>query len=77
MMTWIESATGTTELFGEGRRDPGVLARKEDAEEVARLVCFVLGSESGFVSGIVLPVDGCWICSDLPTSALACYCKGW
>ncbi|KAI1089020.1 putative short chain dehydrogenase/ reductase [Rostrohypoxylon terebratum] len=62
MITQIETTAGTTELFGEGRGDPGALARKGDAEEVARLICFLLGSESSFVNGTVIPVDGGWMC---------------
>lgn len=59
-MTQIESTAGTTELFGKGY--PGALARKGEAEEAARVVCFLLSSESSFVSGTVIPIDGGWIC---------------
>lgn len=60
MISGIEKAKGTTKLFGSG--DPGALARKGDADEVANVVCYLLGSESSFVNGAVFPIDGEWIC---------------
>jgi NAD(P)-dependent dehydrogenase (short-subunit alcohol dehydrogenase family) len=60
MISQIEAAAGTTELFGAG--DPGALARKGDAEEVAAVVVFLLSDQSSFVNGVVLPVDGGWMC---------------
>jgi len=60
MIKQIEEAKGSTELFGAG--DPGALARKGDAEEVAKLIAFLLSPESGFVNGVVVPIDGGWIC---------------
>ncbi|KAI0474230.1 putative short chain dehydrogenase/ reductase [Xylaria cf. heliscus] len=60
MMDRIESVEATTELFGQGY--PGALARKGDAEEVARLICFLLSSESSFINGTVIPIDGAWMC---------------
>lgn len=60
MIEEIERTMGTTELFG--KTDPGALARKGTAEEVAQLVCFLLGDESSFVNGMVYGIDGGWIC---------------
>ncbi|KAL8645851.1 MAG: hypothetical protein Q9210_006481 [Variospora velana] len=59
MIKQIEEAKGSAELFGAG--DPGALARKGDAEEVARLIGFLLSPESSFVNGAVVPIDGGWI----------------
>ncbi|KAI9164131.1 Short-chain dehydrogenase/reductase aba4 [Paramyrothecium foliicola] len=60
MIQQIEEAKGSTELFGSG--DPGALARKGDATEVAELIIFLLGPQSGFVNGVVVPVEGGWLC---------------
>ncbi|ORY03475.1 hypothetical protein BCR34DRAFT_573492 [Clohesyomyces aquaticus] len=60
MISQIEAAVGTTELFGKG--DPGALARKGDASEVAEVIVFLLSPESSFVNGAVLNVDGGWMC---------------
>ncbi|KAM0800657.1 putative short chain dehydrogenase/ reductase [Usnea florida] len=60
MIKQIEEAKGSTELFGAV--DPGALARKGDAEEVAKSIVFLLSPESSFVNGVVIPVDGGWIC---------------
>ena len=60
MIKQIEEAKGSTELFGA--IDPGALARKGDAEEVAKSIAFLLSPESSFVNGVVIPIDGGWIC---------------
>ncbi|KAJ5958025.1 short chain dehydrogenase/reductase family oxidoreductase [Penicillium vulpinum] len=60
MISQIEACAGTTELFGQG--DPGALARKGDAEEVADVVVFLLSQQSSFVNGVVIPIDGGWMC---------------
>lgn len=60
MMEQIEQAKGSTELFGPG--DPGALARKGDAEEVADLIAFLLSPQSSFINGAVVPIDGGWFC---------------
>ncbi|KAI4264551.1 MAG: hypothetical protein L6R42_000354 [Xanthoria sp. 1 TBL-2021] len=56
----IKKAAGTTEQFGPG--NPGAMARMGTSEEVAGLVCFLLGEESSFISGMVYGIDGGWIC---------------
>ena len=53
MISGIEQCAGTSELFGAG--DPGALARKGDPAEVAEVVVF-------FVNGVVILVDGGWMC---------------
>ncbi|KAL8832583.1 MAG: hypothetical protein Q9170_004827 [Blastenia crenularia] len=60
MIRQIEVSKGSTELFGEG--DPGALARKGDAEEVASLVVFLLSEASSFISGQVYNIDGGFVC---------------
>ncbi|KAH7311401.1 putative short chain dehydrogenase/ reductase [Stachybotrys elegans] len=60
MIQQIEAAKGSTELFGAG--DPGALARKGDANEVAELVIFLLSPQSSFINGVVVPIEGGWIC---------------
>lgn len=60
MIKGIEEAKGSTELFGAD--DPGALARKGDAEEVAELISFLLSPNSSFVNGVTVPIDGGWIC---------------
>lgn len=60
MLDQIEASAGTTKLFGE--QDPGALARKGDAKEVAEVAVFLLSQQSSFVSGVVIPIDGGWMC---------------
>jgi NAD(P)-dependent dehydrogenase (short-subunit alcohol dehydrogenase family) len=60
MIKQIEECKGSTELFGAG--DPGALARKGDASEVAEVIVFLLSDSSSFVNGVVLPIDGGWMC---------------
>ena len=60
MMKQIEESKRSTELFGPG--NPGALARKGDAEEVAELIAFLLSPQSSFINGAVIPIDGGWIC---------------
>lgn len=60
MIKQIEEAKGSTELFGAG--DPSALARKGDAEEVADLIAFLLSPQSSFVNGVIVPIEGGWIC---------------
>ena len=55
----IEEAKGSTDLFGAV--DPGALARKGIAEEVAKSIAFLLNPESSFVNGVVVLIDGGWI----------------
>lgn len=40
--------------------DPSAIQRQGSAEEVANVICFLLGPESTFVSGSVYSVDGAW-----------------
>ncbi|KAL8847084.1 MAG: hypothetical protein Q9221_007871 [Calogaya cf. arnoldii] len=56
----IKKAAGTTEQFGPG--NPGAMGRMGTSEEVADLVCFLLGEESSFISGMIYGIDGGWIC---------------
>lgn len=42
--------------------EPAALGRRGTAEEVAQVICFLLGDEASFVSGMVYGVDGGWIC---------------
>lgn len=62
MVDQIYKAMGAGDFPGFGEGDPGALGRKGDPEEVAELVSFLLGPESGFVNGVVVPVEGGWIC---------------
>ncbi|KAI4601742.1 putative secondary metabolism biosynthetic enzyme [Pestalotiopsis sp. 9143b] len=41
---------------------PGALARIGDASEAADVVVFLLSSQSSFVSGTVVPIEGGWVC---------------
>lgn len=41
--------------------EPTAFQRQGTAEEVAKVVCFLLGPESTFVSGSCYSVDGAWI----------------
>ena len=41
---------------------PGALARREEPEEVAALICFLLGPESRFISGVAYVIDGGTYC---------------
>ncbi|KAL9597881.1 MAG: hypothetical protein Q9219_004834 [cf. Caloplaca sp. 3 TL-2023] len=61
MVEGIRREAGTTEMFVPGG-DPGALGRKGTSGEVAGLVCFLLGEESSFVSGMVYGIDGGWVC---------------
>ena len=60
MMKQIEVSAGTTELFGP--KEPGALARRGDPEEVAGVVAFLLGDDSSFINGQVIPIDGGLLC---------------
>jgi NAD(P)-dependent dehydrogenase (short-subunit alcohol dehydrogenase family) len=41
--------------------DPIAFQRQGTAEEVAKVILFLLGPESSFVSGSCYSVDGAWI----------------
>lgn len=41
--------------------DPIAFKRQGTPEEVAKVVVFLLGPESSFVSGSCYPVDGAWV----------------
>ena len=60
MISSIEQCTGTSELFGAG--NPGTLVRKGDPTKVAEVVVFLLNQKSSFINGVVIPVDGGWMC---------------
>ncbi|ROT41104.1 NAD(P)-binding protein [Sodiomyces alkalinus F11] len=60
MITQIEAAVGSKDLVAQG--DPGVLGRKGEASEVAEGIVFLLGPQSRFITGVVLPIDGGWAC---------------
>lgn len=60
MISWIEKCAGTSELFGAG--DPEALAREDDPAEVAEVVVFLRSQKSSFVNGVIIPVDGGWMC---------------
>lgn len=53
----VAETTGP-EKIGLETINPGLLGRMGEAEEVARVVCFLLGDESSFVTGAVWTVDG-------------------
>ncbi|SNC71399.1 NAD(P)-dependent dehydrogenase, short-chain alcohol dehydrogenase family [Kytococcus aerolatus] len=46
------------EKVGEEFVKPNPMQRFGKPEEVAALVCFLLGNEAGFVDGTVIPIDG-------------------
>lgn len=60
MMKKIEQSKGSAKLFGD--IEPGALARRGDPEEVANAIAFLLGPESSFINGVVLPIEGGWYC---------------
>jgi NAD(P)-dependent dehydrogenase (short-subunit alcohol dehydrogenase family) len=41
--------------------DPTAFQRQGTAEEVAKLIAFLLGPDSTFISGSVYSVDGAWL----------------
>ena len=61
MVEGIGRRAETTELFEEGKQ-PGAMGRMGRSEKMVDLVCFLLGPESSFVSGMVYGIDGGWMC---------------
>ncbi|KAK2596508.1 hypothetical protein N8I77_013395 [Diaporthe amygdali] len=56
----IHGGSTSGDIFGADI--PGALARIGDAMEAADVVVFLLGSQSSFVNGVVVPVEGGWVC---------------
>lgn len=51
-------AEGQRAVYGA----PGPMKRYATSDEVASLVCYLLGEEAGFVNGAVVQIDGGWNC---------------
>ncbi|KAL4993610.1 hypothetical protein BDV10DRAFT_189802 [Aspergillus recurvatus] len=59
LMTTIELSNGSRELFDGG--DPGAMMRRSVSEEVAEVIS-LLRLQSSFLNGVVIPIDGVWVC---------------
>lgn len=46
----------------EGDNYPTAMGRIGTSEEVAGIICFLLGNECGYTSGAVINADGGWNC---------------
>jgi len=53
-------ADGIEAAFGSGV--PGALGRLGDPHEAADLVVFLLSPQSSFINGVVVPIEGGWVC---------------
>jgi NAD(P)-dependent dehydrogenase (short-subunit alcohol dehydrogenase family) len=54
---WEQTGRASDAPFSE----PSAFQRQGTPEEVAGVICFLLGPESTFVSGSVYSVDGAWL----------------
>lgn len=68
--TWCDRGTIDTPMIAEVRarglklpaKSMGMLGRIGRPEESAKLMCFLLGDESSFITGSVYTIDGGWYC---------------
>lgn len=60
MLQGAAKVSGEEQMSAAAARMP--LGRKGEAEEVAKLIVFLLSDEASFSTGTVASIDGGWVC---------------